>query len=108
LPVVIADHVSVVGTAAPPLARVFDPARTSRYLDDASRVEVVGVPQHVALDGSPLRITVANRWSKDLPATLVDATVRATGVLSRVFDTERQSRALHLLVASFDDLAVIA
>ena len=60
----------------------------------------------VTLDGTPIRMTVADRWQQPLPATLVDARVRVTGVLARLVDTEQQSRTLHLLVASFDDVSM--
>ena len=52
-------------------------------------------------------MTVADRWQQPIPTALVDARVQVTGVLARLVDTEQQSRTLHLLVASFDDVTLI-
>ena len=119
LPVVIATRFTPIAAEPLPPARPFDVDRAARYADDAWRIEVSGVIQHlakdapghliaelVAVDGTPMRITVADRWEAALPETLVDAEVRASGVLARQVDPEAQTRGLHLLVPSIGAIAV--
>src|SRR5262245_44101980 len=119
LPVIAAAQLTRVASAPLPPARQFDLDRATSYLDDAYRVEVAGVIQHlakdapghliaefVAADGSPMRITLADRWEAPLPEKLVDADIRVTGVLSRLVDPESQTRGLHLLVPSIGAIVV--
>ncbi len=111
LPIVVADRVVKLGTDALPEAVPFVPARALRYADDAQRVDVAGVIQRVdldtlghltaelvAFDGTPFRVTVAGSWQDTLPQSLVNAEVRAAGVLARLVLPESQTRMLHLLV----------
>jgi PAS domain S-box-containing protein len=118
LPIVLAERATRVGTDALPEPRPFDPDRTARHLDDAVRVEVTGVIQHlekdaighliaelVTLDGTPIRLSFAGPWQRELPAALLNATVRVPGVLARLVEPSQQTR-LHLLVPSVDDVAV--
>jgi PAS domain S-box-containing protein len=117
LPVVVVEHLTKLGTDPLPEARPFTPERALRYLDDAQRVEVGGVVQHVsqdtpghliadvvAFDGTPFRVTVAGRWDEPLPKKLLNAEVQASGVLARLVVAEPQTRGLHLLVAGRDAL----
>jgi PAS domain S-box-containing protein len=120
LPVLVAERLTKLGEDPLPPARPFDPDRAARYLDDAALVDVEAVLQYVAtddlghlvadlvtLDGTPIRLTVAGRWTRELPTHLVDAVVRVPGVLGRRADAERRSRGLHLLVPTFDALVVL-
>ena len=120
LPIVVAERAMRVGTDPLPEPRPFDPDRTARHLDDALRIEVNGVLQHlekdalghltaeiVTFDGTPMRASLAGSWSRDLPVNLVNATVRVAGVLARLVDPAQQARGLHLLVPSIDDVTIV-
>jgi PAS domain S-box-containing protein len=119
LPIVVADGIVKLGTDTLPEAVPFVPARALQYVDDAQRVDIAGVIQRVdvdtpghlvaelvAFDGTPFRLTVAGYWQGPLPQTLVNAEVRATGVLARVVLPEPQMRTLHLLVPHRGAIAV--
>jgi len=119
LPLVIAQRVTRLGTDGLPLAKLFVASRALQHLDDADRMEVTGVIQHVgtdapghlvaelvAFDGTPFHVTVAGRWPHPLPTALVNAQVRVSGVLARLIETDAQTRGLHLLVPDRDAIAV--
>ena len=120
LPLVIAEHVTKLGTDSLPAPVPFTPARALQYLDDSERVDVTGVIQRVgtdtpghliadlvAFDGTPFRVTVAGQSKPPLPQDFVNAQVRVVGVLARLtLTTEPQTRAFHLLVPNRDAIAV--
>ena len=120
LPIVVAQHVLTLGTDAPPLSKPFVAVRSFQYLDDAERLDVTGVIQRVgtdtpghlvaelvALDGTPMHLTVAGRWQQPLPQALINNKVRVTGVLARLILPDQQTRTLHLLVPDRDAIVVI-
>jgi PAS domain S-box-containing protein len=119
LPLIVAQHVTRLGTDPLPTAKPFVANRALHFLDDAERIDVGGVIQHVAtdtpghliaelvaFDGTPFRVTVAGRWKQPLPQGLVGAEVHATGTLARLIEPDQQLRALHLLVPAVDALTV--
>ncbi len=119
LPLVIARRVTRLGTDSLPLPKPFVASRALQHLDDADRMDVAGVIQHVdtdapghlvaefvAFDGTPFHVTVAGHWQQPLPKALVNAQVRVSGVLARLIQTEPQTRVLHLLVPDGDAIAV--
>ncbi|MEO5821685.1 MAG: ATP-binding protein [Vicinamibacteraceae bacterium] len=119
LPIVVAEHVTKLGTDTLPDALPFQPSRTLQYLDDAERIKVAGViqrvgtdtPGHVvaelvAFDGSAFHLTIAGHGQQPLPETLINAEVTVTGVLARLILPEPQTRTLHLLVPHRDAITV--
>ena len=119
MPLIVAQHVTRLGTDALPTAKPFVASRALHYLDDAERIDVGGVIQHVAtdtpghliaelvaFDGTPFHVTVAGHWQQPLPQGLVGAEVHALGTLARLIEPDQQLRALHLLVSAVDAITV--
>lgn len=117
-PVVMVDHIEVVGQAPLPPAKPVTYENLATGAEDSQFVEVKGVVRSVepfektayhriqiATGGGRLQI-----FARDLPvkhpAELLDSTVRVRGVCSTQFNHQRQLFAIRLMVPRPDDLQI--
>ena len=121
-PQIVPRRFTVIGTGALPDARPskFDELSTGRL--DSQRVEIEGIIRSVIADErADLRRTVTLKMASDdgefpvyvsdLPPdklrAVVDASVRARGVVGGVFNERRQMIGIKLYVGRADDLVII-
>ena len=119
-PVVLVDHVHVLGEAPLPPSKQVNYEQLATGIEDSQFVEITGVVRSVRpLEQTPYYdieiVTGGGRllvYAKHLPVAkaedLLDSTVRVRGVCSTQFNHQRQLFAIRLMVPRPDDLKIEA
>ncbi len=117
-PIVLIDHLEVVGKAPLPPASVVTYDQMASGVEDSQFVEISGIVRSVGMQAGTEynqidiaigggRLTV---YAKDLPVAhgeeLLDSTLRVRGVCSTKFNRNRQLFAIRLMVSRKEDLVI--
>ena len=117
-PIVVPEHVSVLGAATLPKAKPTTFEKLASGTEDSQFVEITGIVRSVHLDeasqhhlieivtGGGRLSAYVRQLSVEKTSELLDSTVRVRGVCSTQFNHQRQLFAIRLMVPRAEDLVV--